>query len=69
MYRYYSSLHTLVKLQEVLGSWGAGAIFTDAYHHDIIRRFLPEEHARLADRFVIVEDTHATLPGSPTARW
>ena len=61
MHRYYSSLHTLVKLQEALGSWGAGPIFTDAYHHDIIQRFLPEEHARLADRFVIVEDTHATL--------
>ena len=61
MHGYYSSLHTLVRLQDMLGGCGDGSIFTDSYHHDIVRRFLPEEHARVADRLVIVEDVHATL--------
>lgn len=62
MHRYYSSLHTLVALQDVLSSWGPEPVFTDAYHDDLIRRFLPEEHARVADQIVMVDDAYAVLP-------
>jgi carbamoyltransferase len=61
MHRYYSKIHTMVRLQDILGSWEAGEIYTDEYHYEIIRRFLPEEHARQRERFVLVEDTYETL--------
>jgi hypothetical protein len=58
MHRYYSHLHTLVLLQDTLSAWDAGAIYTDRYHYGIVERCLAEEHARLRERFVLVDDRY-----------